>query len=36
MFFTDNWEMSLLVTFELYGVVQSENEKEAFLAVEVI
>ena len=36
MFFTNDWETSLLVTFELYGVVKSENEWEAFLVVEMI
>ena len=36
MFFTNDLETSLLVTFELYGVVKSENEDEVFLAVEVI
>ena len=36
MFFTNDWETSLLVTFESYGVVKSENEYEAFLAVKMI
>ena len=36
MYFTNGWETCLRVTFELYGVVKSENEWEAFLAMEVI
>ena len=36
MFFTNDWENSLLVTFELYELVKSKNEWEAFLGVKVI